>query len=76
MLFLAGIYRDLFFTFDKPLFKMATISLTIPKYAKQLRPKKSRIAVYKAVIKDKRHLLPNVVSITKVGRDYILEVAV
>ena len=61
---------------------MQTISITIPNYAKQLSPKKSRIAVYKAVKsweagnEKKRHLLPNVVSFSKLGRDYILEVSI
>lgn len=54
---------------------MPTELLTIPQYAKKHK-KKTRIAVFKAVQKNKFHLLPNVIKITKPGRDYLLEVAI
>jgi len=54
---------------------MATIILTIPQYADKLRKKKqNRYSVFKAVQKNKLHLLPGVVNITKVGRYHLLEV--
>jgi len=52
---------------------MSNVLLTIPDYAKKI--KKSRIAVYKAVTKNKLHLLPDVVNIKKIGKYYILEVS-
>jgi hypothetical protein len=52
---------------------MPTKTLTIPQYAKQVK-KKSRIAVFNAVKGKKIHLLPGVISIQKIGRDYLLEV--
>lgn len=54
---------------------MKTQQLTIPQYADKIK-KSSRQAVLKAVKKKKLHLLPSVVDIKKIGRDYILEVAI
>lgn len=54
---------------------MSTETLTIPQYAKKHK-NRSRIAVFKAVKKNKLHLLPGVVKINKPGRDYLLEVAI
>lgn len=49
-----------------------TTTLTIPQYAKLKN--KDRTCVFKAVKKNKLHLLPDVVSIKNVGRFCILEV--
>ncbi len=58
---------------------MGIKTLTIPQYARIIN--KSRQAVMSAITKEKKgrpkpHLLPNVISYKKIGRDYILEVAV
>lgn len=52
---------------------MANKLITIPDYCKTIK-KVSRQAVLKAIKNKKPHLLPNVVNITKLGRDYLLEV--
>lgn len=54
---------------------MSTVTLTIPQYADQLRKdKQNRHSVFKAVKKNKLHLLPGVIKITKIGRYTLLEV--
>jgi hypothetical protein len=53
---------------------MSTKVLTIPQYAVQIK-KKSRQSVLKAVKANKRHLLPQVISFKKQGRDYLLRVS-
>lgn len=57
-----------------------TTTLTIPQYSaqleKQLIKKMNRHSVYKAVDKNKLHLLPGVVKINKIGRYTLLEVTV
>lgn len=47
-------------------------TLTIPKYAEKIG--KERTTVFRAVKNKKLHLLPGVVDIKKIGRDYLLEV--
>lgn len=59
---------------------MSTKILTIPEYAKAIKGA-SRQTVLKAIKdcekgKDKLHLLPNVIEYKKLGRDYILTVAI
>lgn len=57
---------------------MSTRLLTIPLYAKEIKSKKimNRHSVFKAVQKNKLHLLPGVISIKKVGTYYLLEMAI
>lgn len=54
---------------------MSTITLTIPQYVEKFRKnKQNRYSVFKAVQKNKMHLLPGVINIVKVGRYSLLEV--